>query len=64
MSAEYSGPRIGDTVAVHAGPLRIVELAARGGVLGVVVVGSDDVRVWVPLSWTARVHDATRGGAR
>jgi hypothetical protein len=47
--------RPGDTVAVHGGPVRVVELTERDGV-PCALVTTDELTALVPTSWLVPVH--------
>lgn len=58
MSAEYTGPVIGDRVQLRA---TVVELAGVGGVLGARIRVDGVAPVWVPLDQLTVVERANRG---
>lgn len=59
MSAEYTGPRIGDTVKVTG---EVTDLTSVGGVPGARLnVGERVVPVWVPLSQLTVTERRGRG---
>ena len=58
MSDTYDA-RPGDTVAVHGGPVRIVELIEHDGVPCARVI-DDELTALVPTSWLVPIHIGRR----
>lgn len=59
MSTPYGGPRIGDRVVTDDSAGRVIEMAAREHVAGVVVALDGGGQVWRPLDAVQPANDPT-----